>query len=365
LPPLRLSHVLAAFVSVLLVGVAGLVAGFATRGAGEVDLPPPTAVLAPAPEVSLRTLAEPHQLRMGTAVDTNALANPLYRDLLSRQFSAVTAEDVMKWTAVEPAQGVYNRAATDQLIAFAEASDQEVYGHTLVWHKQVPEWVSGGAFSDAQLADVLRRHIQDEVSYFRGNVWAWDVVNEPLVEDGSLRDSLWSQRLGPGYIADAFRWARAADPDVQLFINDFGIEGINAKSNALYDLVASLLAEDVPIDGVGFQVHWTLAPLPNTFVDNLRRFAALGVDVAITELDARMPEPATPEKLEQQAAVYAEAIDTCLAVDGCVSFTVWGFTDAHSWVPRFYPGMGAAAMFDADFRPKPAYEAVVDALRRS
>jgi endo-1,4-beta-xylanase len=128
--------------------------------------------------------------------------------------------------------------------------------------------------------------------------------------------------------------------------------------------VAGLLAEDVPIDGVGFQVHWTLDPLPRSFVENLNRFAALGLDVAITELDARMPEPATPEKLARQAGVYAEAIDACLSVQECVSFSVWGFTDAHSWVSRFYPGDGAAAMFDVDFRPKPAYEAVVDALRQ-
>jgi endo-1,4-beta-xylanase len=364
-PPLRLSHVLAAGTAMLLFGVVGLVAGFATRGAGEPDLPaPPTAVLAPAPEESLRTLAEPRQLRVGTAVDTNALANPRYHSILAREFNAVTAEDVMKWTTVEPAPGVYDRAAADQLVAFAEANNQEVYGHTLVWHRQVPAWVTEGEFSDPALQELLRTHIQDEVSHFRGKVWAWDVVNEPFDPDGSYRDSIWLRRLGPGYIADALRWARAADPDAKLFINDFGIEGVNPKSNALYDLVASLLAEDVPIDGVGFQVHWTLDPLPDSFVENLRRFAALGVDVAITELDARIPEPVTPDKLERQASVYAEATEACLAVDECVSLTVWGFTDAHSWVPRFYPGVGAAAMFDADFRPKPAYEAVAEALRR-
>lgn len=310
----------------------------------------------------LRELADARRIRLGSAVNVDALRDAEYREILGREFNAVTPETAMKWSMVEPRRGEYDRSAADELLAFAERHDQQVYGHTLVWHKQVPDWVTEGDYDDAQLRDVLRKHVQDEASYFRGRVWAWDVVNEALDEDGTLRDSLWARRLGPDYIADAFRWAEAADPDAKLFINDYGIEGINTKSDAMYALVGRLLAQGVPIDGVGFQVHWSLDPLPDTLQANLERFAALGVDVAITELDVRMPEPATEEQLKRQAELYAQVVGACLAVPRCVSVTVWGFSDAYSWVPSQYPGRGAAAIFDADHRPKPAYTAVAEML---
>ena len=312
----------------------------------------------------LRELADARGIRLGSAVNNEALKDATYRDVLSREFNAVTPETAMKWSTVEPRRGEYDRSAADDVVAFAEQHGQYVYGHTLVWHKQVPDWVVDAGYDTAQLREVLRRHVTDEVSYFRGRVWAWDVVNEVLDEDGTLRDSIWARRLGPGYIADVFRWAREADPDVKLFINDYGIEGVNTKSDAMYTLVRRLQAEGVPIDGVGFQVHWSLDPLPETLVANLERFAALGLDVAITELDVRMPEPVTTEQLRRQASLYAQVVDACLTVPRCVSVTVWGFTDAYSWVPARYPGSGAATLFDADHRPKPAYAAVAEVLWR-
>jgi endo-1,4-beta-xylanase len=370
-PPRRLAQLVAIGASALLAAVVGLALGFAGRDRVVAEPPAPADACpepgpcaAPAGGSPLRVLAEARQLIVGSAVNADALAGERYRAVLGREFSAITPEHAMKWSVVEPARGVYRRAAADQLIAFAQERDQRVYGHALVWHRQVPAWVTGGSFSDQQTAALLRAHVRDEVGYFRDRVWAWDVVNEALDEDGALRDSLWLRRLGPGYLADAFRWARAADPDAKLFINDYAIEGINPKSDALYDLVARLVADDVPIDGVGFQLHWNLNPLPGSFVDNLRRFAALGVDVAITELDVRIPEPVTAEKLARQADLYGEVVDACLAVARCVSVTVWGFSDAHSWVPRAYPGKGAAAMFDEDLLPKPAYDAVSEALRQ-
>lgn len=370
-PPRRLAQLVAIGASALLAAVVGLALGFAGRDRVVAEPPAPADACpepgpcaAPAGGSPLRVLAEARQLIVGSAVNADALAGERYRAVLGHEFSAITPEHAMKWSVVEPARGDYRRAAADQLIAFAQERDQRVYGHALVWHRQVPAWVTGGSFSDQQTAALLRAHVRDEVGYFRDRVWAWDVVNEALDEDGALRDSLWLRRLGPGYLADAFRWARAADPDAKLFINDYAIEGINPKSDALYDLVARLVADDVPIDGVGFQLHWNLNPLPGSFVDNLRRFAALGVDVAITELDVRIPEPVTAEKLARQADLYGEVVGACLAVARCVSVTVWGFSDAHSWVPRAYPGKGAAAMFDEDLLPKPAYDAVSEALRQ-
>lgn len=310
----------------------------------------------------LRTLADARELRLGSAVNVTALADPDYQTVLAREFNAVTAETAMKWNAVEPEPGVFERSAADELIAFAEQHGQQVYGHTLVWHKQVPEWVAHGRFDNDQLREVLHDHVRSEVSYFRGRVWAWDVVNEPLAEDGTLRDSLWSRRLGPGYIADALRWARSADPDAALFLNDYGIEGINPKSDAMYALVSRLLADGVPIDGVGFQVHWGLRPLPESMLANLERFAALGLDVVISELDVRVPEPPTDVDLRSQAILYGQVVEVCLAVPRCVSVTVWGFSDAYSWVPGRYPDSGSANLFDENYRPKPAFQAVAEAL---
>jgi endo-1,4-beta-xylanase len=369
-------------VAVVLTATAGLVAGIAADGT--VSPTPPTVIWCPAqpgeatpneqsceqPPVdpaaaTLRTLADAHQLRVGSAVIVNALAGEDYRGVLGREFNAVTAENAMKWSRTEPVQGDHRRTAADELVEFAWEHGQHAYGHTLVWHKQVPGWVTSGGFSDQELGELLRDRVEGEAAYFRGRVWGWDVLNEALAPDGTLTDTLWSRALGPGYVADAFRWARAADPDAKLFINDFGIAGINAKSDGLYRLVSDLLAGGVPIDGVGFQLHWSLDPLPSSLTENLQRFAALGLDIAITEMDVRMTEPVTPEKLQRQAAIYSEALASCLEVERCVSFTVWGVADAYSWVPRTYPGTGAATLFDASFAPKPAHRAMTETLEQA
>jgi endo-1,4-beta-xylanase len=314
----------------------------------------------------LRMLAQPYGLRLGTAVNTDALANdPPYAEVVAREFGTLTAEDAMKWGRIEPTRGGYDWAAADQLVEFAARNGQQVYGHTLVWHEALPGWLTAGTLTSADAAALLSRHISDVVWRYRGRVWAWDVVNEPLRPDGSLRESIWRRALGPDYIERALRWARAADPNVRLFINDYGIEGINEKSDGLYALVKRLRARGVPIDGIGFQTHTTTERgLPSTFSQNLQRFAALGLDVAITEADVRIPLPVTEEKLAAQAALYADAVAACMKVQRCVSFTVWGFSDRYSWVPTVYAQMGAACVLDSDLQPKPAYAALTAAFPR-
>jgi endo-1,4-beta-xylanase len=314
---------------------------------------------------TLRALAARHHgLRIGTAVDTDVLAaDAAYRQTIAEQFSTVTPENVMKWQLVEPTQGQYDWAAADRLVDFARRIHATVRGHTLVWHNQLPDWLTGGTFTPDQLRALLRKHIRDEVGHFRGRIWHWDVVNEAFNEDGTLRDTIWRSNLGDGYVADAFRWAHRADPKAKLFINDYNVEGVNAKSDGLYDLVKRLRAEGVPIDGVGVQAHLGIQyGFPDSLRENLQRFADLGVEVALTEADVRMPLPVTDEKLQTQADYYSRLVQGCLAVRRCVSFTVWGFTDAHSWVPGFFTGQGAACLYDENLQPKPAYFAVRDDL---
>lgn len=310
-------------------------------------------------EANLRTLAAARGLRIGTAVNMNALEQSgAYRDKLRHEFNSVTPENAMKWSRVEPERGQYSWGRADELVDLAEQSDQTVRGHTLVWHGSLPEWLTEGSFTDAELRGLLRGHIETIVARYAGRVDAWDVVNEAFNEDGSLRRTIWLERLGPGYIADAFRWARAADPKARLYINDFAIGYDNPKRQALYDLVRDLRADGVPIDGVGFQSHQPLHSEMRQLADTLRQFVDLGVEVAITELDVRMELPATSDKLATQAERYRTATAACLAVRRCVSLTVWGFTDAHSWVPSAIPGYGAAHLLDESYQPKPAYDAV-------
>lgn len=302
----------------------------------------------------LRELADRHDFLVGAAVAAGPLANEAaYRDTLAREYNAVTPENALKWDATEPSPGQFTFGDADAIVDAAQANDQTVHGHTLVWHSQTPGWVQGLPASEMRAA--MQNHIDTVVGRYRDRVAAWDVVNEAFDEDGTLRQSFWMQTLGAGYIAEAFRAARAADPDADLYINDYNVEGRNAKSNALYDLVRDLRAQGVAIDGVGLQAHLILGQVPNDLQQNIERFAALGVDVKITELDIRMTLPADQTKLAQQAADYRRVFDACLNVERCVGITTWGFTDRHSWVPGFFPGQGAALPYDENYNPKPAY----------
>jgi endo-1,4-beta-xylanase len=313
---------------------------------------------------TLRVLGSRDDLFIGTAVDTTALANePTYRARVASEFSSVTPENVMKWQLVEKVQGQLDFTAADQLVSFAKANGQRVRGHTLVWHNQLPSWlttgVANGTLTPDQLRQILRQHIIDEVTHFKGKIAQWDVVNEAFNEDGTMRNTIWLQNLGPGYIADAFRWAHQADPRVRLFYNDFNLESLGPKSDAAFALVQQLRAAGVRIDGVGFQGHLAVQfPAPATLQENLKRFSDLGLMTEFTEADARMVLPADATKLAASADAYRVMLDACLLTRRCTGFTVWGFTDLHSWVPGTFKGQGAADILDESFQPKPAYNAL-------
>jgi endo-1,4-beta-xylanase len=235
-----------------------------------------------------------------------------------------------------------------------------VRGHNLVWHSQLPGWVSSLPLNQVQSA--METHVTTEVSHYRSKVYSWDVVNEPFNDDGTFRSDVFYQAMGQGYIADALRTARAADPNAKLYLNDYNIEGENAKSNAMYNLVSALKSQGVPIDGVGFESHFVLGGVPSSMLANMQRFAALGVDVAVTELDDRIQLPASNANLQQQANDYAAVVSDCLQVSRCVGVSQWGVGDADSWIPGTFPGWGAATMYDSSYQPKPAYYSALSAL---
>jgi endo-1,4-beta-xylanase len=330
---------------------------------------------------SLRSLAARIGLRVGTAVIPFDLDTPAYAAVLASQFSAVTPGNAMKWGSVEPTQGVYDWSDADALVNFADQHGQRVRGHTLLWHNQLPDWlttgVADGTISASQLWSLLEQHIFTEMGRYRGRIWQWDVANEFFTDtDPSMinPDDFWVSSLGPGVVPQAFRWARQADPHALLFYNDYNIageDGTNAKSDAAYAWLQQMLDQGVPIDGVGDQGHLdTQYGFPTQMQQDLERFVSLGLKTAITEADVRTfvnnataQVPTDPLAVFAQPYEFEEMLQACLAVPECISFTVWGFGDADSWVPGAFAGEGYAALYDVNLNPKPAYFALQQDLR--
>ncbi len=321
---------------------------------------------------SLRALAAKVNLRIGTAVIPFDLDHPDYAAIAAGQFSVVTPGNEMKWQVVEPTQGTYDWSGADRLVTFAEQHGQRVRGHTLLWHNQLPDWlttgVANGTISNAELSDLLHKHITDEVTHFKGKIWQWDVANEFFTDSNPSMinpNDFWVSHLGTGVIAQAFRWAHAADPHALLFYNDYNIageDGTNAKSDAVYAWVTQMQAQGVPINGVGDQGHLdTQYGFPTQMRQDLQRYADLGLRVAITEADVRtfVDSPTTQVPTDHLATFahpyeFSEMLKACLAVRACISFTVWGFGDADSWVPGFFTGEGYATLYDVNLQPKQA-----------
>lgn len=320
----------------------------------------------PVPD-SLRTLAQSRGIRIGAAVDSVALReDDAYAAVLSREFGMLTPENAMKFEVVHPERGRYDFTEADALVAFAEAHAMEVHGHVLLWHEQLPAWLARGNFSREELKAILREHIHAVVGRYRGRIALWDVASEAIADDGSMQGTFWSRGIGPDYLDLAFRWAREADPGPRLLYNDYGGEGLGPKADGIFGLVGDLRKRGVPIDGVGLQMHVSPeeAPSAREVTANMERLAKLGLEVHITEMDVMLREPVTKAKLAAQAKVYRGMLRACLSLSACRSFTLWGLTDRYSWVPEHFPGKGAALIFDREYRIKPAYQALQQALKR-
>jgi endo-1,4-beta-xylanase len=345
------------------------------RGSGATQPTQPgsarSAAVTPSPD-SLRALAKAKQRYMGVALASWRFSEPRYAQVAGAQFDSLTAENEMKWETVEPQPGQFAFERGDQLVEFAEQQNMRVRGHTLVWHNQLAPWVK--SLSGEKLRAAMVAHVKATVSHWKGRIAQWDVVNEAVGDDGELRkDSVFSA-LGPGFIADAFFAAHEADPAAELVYNDYETEGdTGAKSDGVYRLVKQLKERGAPIHGVGFQMHvdprhW---PTTDSIQRNLERFAALGVFVELTEMDIPVGElPGSAEqKFARQKQIAHDIVAACLAVPACKGITFWGLADPHSWLvdPRWGKLRGQGPhlplLFDADYRPKPAFEGVAQALR--
>ena len=312
----------------------------------------------------LRDLATQRDFYIGAAVNTAAFsgADSTYREVLKREFNALVAENMMKFGPMSRSQSDYDWAASDALVAFAEENGMKMRGHTLVWHQQLPRWLTDGRWTAQEVEQLLEHHIKTVVGRYRGRIWAWDAVNEAIADAGGYRtDSFWYRHLGPEYITRAFHWAHEADPGAILYYNDYEAEALTPKADAVYGLIRDLKQAGVPVHGVGWQMHvgegWQATA---EHYENARRLRDLGLELSMTEVDVRLKTPPSSAHLEAQAESYRDALK--LALETCVAFVTWGFTDRYSWIPSFRPGFGAALPFDADYKPKPAYSALQKAL---
>lgn len=342
-------------VVVALVGCSGGKAASPVSPTPGPPAPPPTT------SDTLKAAATDAGRLVGTAVQSNLLANPQYAAVVDREFSYLTAEYEMKWDVIEPADGSRNFDPGDAIVDYARSRGIQVKGHTLLWHASTPSWVNGLSPDDLRAA--VERHIRTVVAHYRGRVRDWDVVNEAVADGGStLRDTVFRQKLGDSYIADAFRIAREADPGARLFYNDYGGEGLNAKSERIYQLVQDLKSSGVPIDGIGLQMHISAGGRPSDaeIAANMARLAALGLVVHLSEMDVRINNVGGSDqaRLDAQRATYYNVVRVCRMEPRCEAVTFWGFTDAHTWLRGDRP-----LLFDAAYQPKPAYFGVLDALR--
>jgi endo-1,4-beta-xylanase len=329
----------------------------------------------PSPLPSATPPADPDPLRadaaaagkwIGAAIQSGYLSEAPYTRTLARHFDYVTAEYEMKWDPVELNPGVYGFAGADAIVAFAEQNRMRVKGHALLWHEALPDWVR--ALPAGELRATVEDHIRTVAGRYRGRIAVWDVVNEAVADDGSgLRDTVFLQKLGDGYLELAFRVAHEADPDALLTYNDYGAEGLGRKSDEVYALVRRLKERGVPIGGVGLQMHVAAQNRPPSadIAANMRRLAALGLVVNISEMDVRIKDVAGDRdtRLAVERREYQDIVAVCVAEPACQAVTFWGFTDLHSWIDGFF-GADDPLLFDEAYAAKPAFFGVQDALRR-
>lgn len=329
--------------------------------------------------VSLRELAAKAGKYIGVAVpvwkfNLSDINNAKTRTV-AEQFNLVVAENEMKIDATEPSEGNFTLGNAWKLVDFADTHGIDVRGHTLVWHQQVPAWISQDGkknnknWTRDQLLRIMKNHINGVAGAMKGRVREWDVVNECLDDDQSiiwsnpagykLRSTVWKDVIGESFLEEAFRAAREADPDALLYINDYGVEMAGEpKAEAYYNLVKKLVEKGVPIDGVGLQCHFTSGQFSaRKLKDNIRRYEELGLKCIITELDITQANPKADDAALRQAEDYCAVVMAALSQSNCPTVLIWGLCDPDSWRDN------NPLLFDGNVKPKDAYYAVHAALR--
>jgi len=325
----------------------------------------PVAALLPSVFGQLHQLAVAKGLKyFGTATD-NPNNDGTYASIISNSnnFGQITPANAQKWDTIEPNQGNFQYSRADSIVSFAQSHNQLLRCHNTVWYSQLPGWVSSIG-NNASLVSAMKNHITQEVNHFKGKCYHWDVVNEAFEDNGAYRNSVFYRLIGAEFIPMAFVTAAAADPSAKLYYNDYNIETAGGKATATINIVKAMKARNIKIDGVGLQAHFVLGQTNLAAQTSiLNTYAALGVEVAYTELDLRFQSlPASQQGLQQQATEYAGVIGACLAVQACVGITIWDFTDKYSWIPGTFSGNGLGCLWNSDYTTKPAYSSIISVL---
>ena len=330
---------------------------------------------------------------IGAALNESVFAGAKAAEIaiVKMQFNSISPENVLKWRAVNPERGQFDFSAADRYVEFGLTNKMFIIGHNLIWHQQTPRWVfedeQGKAVSRDVLLQRMREHIFTVVGRYKGKINGWDVVNEALNEDGSLRDSPWRKIIGDDYLVKAYQFAHEADPNVELYYNDYMLENLS-KRNGAVALVKKLLAAGVPLTGIGLQEHDKMDwPTTNQIDETISTFAQLGVKVMITELDVDLLPAAThsqgaevsmnfalqarlnpytnglPDDIQQKLAQrYADLFAVFVKHHADIErITFWGVTDADSWLNN-WPVRGRTSyplLFGRDDQPKAALAAVI------
>lgn len=327
----------------------------------------------------LRPLADSAGILLGAAANSSYLSEAGYSNTLATEFNAVVSENNMKFSYLEPQENTFTYTNADVLVDFAEANNMPMRGHVLLWHSdyQVPQWVKDKPYSEMQ--GVIENHIENVMTHYNGKIYAWDVANEIVKDDGSgLRNraesnnySVWSETdtddavIRAAFVkADEMR-TTLGDNNVQLYLCDYSNETMgHPKADKFYEIVAGWVADgDVPIDGVAFQMHLMEDYDPNYDMigANIDRFQALGLEVQFTEVDVRIQTPFTQAKLEHQAEIYRRLME--LAIEkGVDDFIIWGVTDKYSWIPQTFSNYGSGLIFDESYNPKLSQVSLVNVL---
>ena len=332
-------------------------------------------------KVKVNKLANP--FFVGMAVKANQLdSGSPYDVILKNEFSSISAEYEMKMDQISTASGVYNWTVADKIVAYGNSNGINVHGHALVWHNSVPTWLANYAGTDAAFALEVKKYITDVVTHYKGKVRSWDVVNEAVEADGTMRNTIFLKRMGANYVSDCFKWARAAavaaaDSQLLLFYNDYATSDNIDKQNAAYTIIDGLVANKL-IDGVGFQMHNTIfAPSKAQIESDINRAVAKGLKIHISELDMQVNPGNAPANLTAtftnelrlaQKEKYKEIVKIYNALPAANKYalTVWGMKDNESWIPFStdlnHPGNDWPLLYDASFGLKSAHTGFLQGL---
>lgn len=318
---------------------------------------------------SLKEAAAKHQVKIGASVSAKGFfRDEAYKNILKNELNILTPENAFKFADISPKRNFYDFKISDKMVEFARDNSMVVRGHCFDWHLSVPAWLKTGTYTSSDLESILKSFIEKTMTHYKekypGVVQYWDVVNEAFDDDAVLRTTnIWS-RIGTtatDHIEFAFKTAYQTDPSVKLFYNDYGIEELNPKSDAVYELIKSLKEKNIPIHGIGFQMH-LVGIKPYNFesmAKNFERFRKLGLIIHITELNHRLDlngkSSATPDQLEVQAQNFSKVAKLCINEPSCEAIIHWNLTDKYYDVEPRYVGWGSVSILNATLNEKPSF----------